>query len=164
MNWLIYLQENFLKIVVILNKEYLKLNKNLLIGFVFSTTVSALVAQILADQENYLNTTYTVIAGYIVFFSVFIIMFYIDFKHRYKLSSGQTNYGLLKKELIQLISSLGIGEIVYFAVRWTTQYYFLDLNFEPYVASLSSEAISIVCYLFVVTFSGKIVGLFKDSN
>ena len=158
------MQENFLKIVGLLNKEYLKLNKNLLIGFVFSTTVSALVAQILADQENYLNTTYTVIAGYIVFFSVFIIMFYIDFKHRYKLSSGQTNYGLLKKELIQLISSLGIGEIVYFAVRWTTQYYFLDLNFEPYVASLSSEAISIVCYLFVVTFSGKIVGLFKDSN
>ena len=150
--------------MVILNKEYLKLNKNLLIGFVFSTTVSALVAQVLADQENYLNTTYTVIAGYITFFSVFIIMFYIDFKHRYKLSSGQTNYGLLKKELIQLISSLGIGEIVYFAVRWTTQYYFLDLNFESYVASLSSEAISIVCYLFVVTFSGKIVGLFKDSN
>jgi len=158
------LQENFLKIVVILNKEYLKLNKNLLISFVFSTTVSAIVAQVLADQENYLNTTYTVIAGYIVFFSVFIIMFYIDFKHRYKLSSGQTNYDLLKKELIQLISSLGIGEIVYLAVRWTTQYYFLDLNFEPYVASLSSEAISIVCYLFVVTFSGKIVGLFKDSK
>ena len=150
--------------MVILNKEYLKLNKNLLIGFVFSTIVSALVAQVLADQENYLNTTYTVIAGYITFFSVFIIMFYIDFKHRYKLSSGQTNYGLLKKELFQLISSLGIGEIVYLAVRWTTLYYFLDLNYEPYIASLSSEAISTVCYLFVVTFSGKIVGLFKDSN
>jgi len=158
------LQENFLKIVVILNKEYLKLNKNLLISLAFSTIVSTSVAQILADQENYLNTTYTVIAGYITFFSVFIIAFYIDFKHRYKLSSGQTNYGLLKKELIQLISSLGIGEIVYLTIRWTTQYYFLDLNFEPYVASLSSEAISIVCYLFVVTFSGKIVGLFKDSN
>ena len=158
------MQENFLKIVVILNKEYLKLNKNLLISFIFSTTVAALVAQALADQEDYLNTTYTVIAGYIVFFSAFIILFYIDFKHRYKLSSGQTNNSLLKKELIQLISSLGIGEIVYLAVRWTTQYYFLDLNFEPYIASLSSEAISIVVYLFVVTFSGKIVGLFKDGN
>ncbi len=158
------MQENFLQIVTILNKEYLKLNKNLLISFVFSTTVSALVAQALADQEDYLNTTYTVIAGYSTFFSVFIIVFYIDFKHRYKLSSGQTNYGLLKKELIQLVSSLGVGEIVYLAVRWTTQYYFLGLNFEPYVASLSSEAISTVCYLFVVTFSGKIVGLFKDSN
>jgi len=150
--------------VVILNKEYLKLNKNLLISLAFSTIVSTSVAQISADQENYLNATYTVIAGYITFFSVFIITFYIDFKHRYKLSSGQTNYGLLKKELIQLVSSLGIGEIVYLVVRWTTQYYFLGLNFEPYVASLSSEAISIVCYLFVVTFSGKIVGLFKDSN
>jgi len=150
--------------VVILNKEYLKLNKNLLISLAFSTIVSTSVAQISADQENYLNATYTVIAGYITFFSVFIITFYIDFKHRYKLSSGQTNYGLLKKELIQLVSSLGIGEIVYLVVRWTTQYYFLGLNFEPYVASLFSEAISIVCYLFVVTFSGKIVGLFKDSN
>lgn len=147
-----------------LNREYLKLNKNLLISFIFSTTVSALVAQVLAEQENYLNATYTVIAGYIVFFSVFTILFYTDFKHRYKLSSGDTNNGLLKKELIQLVSSLGIGEIVYLAIRWTTQYYFLDLNFEPYIASLSSEAISIVCYLFVVTFSGKIVGLFKDSN
>ncbi len=150
--------------MVILSKEYLKLNKNLLISFIFSTTVAALVAQALADQEDYLNTTYTVIAGYIVFFSAFIILFYIDFKHRYKLSSGQTNNALLKKELIQLITSLGIGEIVYLAVRWTTQYYFLDLNFEPYIASLSSEAISIVCYLFVVTFSGKIVGLFKASS
>jgi len=150
--------------MVILSKEYLKLNKNLLISFIFSTTVAALVAQSLADQEDYLNTTYTVIAGYIVFFSAFIILFYIDFKHRYKLSSGQTNNALLKKELIQLITSLGIGEIVYLAVRWTTQYYFLDLNFEPYIASLSSEAISIVCYLFVVTFSGKIVGLFKAST
>ena len=150
--------------MVILSKEYLKLNKNLLISFIFSTTVAALVAQSLADQEDYLNTTYTVIAGYIVFFSAFIILFYIDFKHRYKLSSGQTNNALLKKELIQLITSLGIGEIVYLAVRWTTQYYFLDLNFEPYIASLSSEAISIVCYLFVVTFSGKIVGLFKNGN
>ncbi len=150
--------------MVILSKEYLKLNKNLLISFIFSTTVAALVAQSLADQEDYLNTTYTVIAGYIVFFSAFIILFYIDFKHRYKLSSGQTNNALLKKELIQLITSLGIGEIVYLAVRWTTQYYFLDLNFEPYIASLSSEAISIVCYLFVVTFSGKIVGLFKASS
>ncbi len=158
------MQENFLQIVTILNKEYLKLNKNLLISLAFSTIVSTSVAQILADQENYLNTTYTVIAGYSVFFSVFIIMFYIDFKHRYKLSSGQINYGLLKKELFQLISSLGIGEIVYLAVRWTTLYYFLDLNYEPYIASLSSEAISTVCYLFVVTFSGKIVGLFKDSN
>ena len=150
--------------MVILNKEYLKLNKNLLISLAFSTIVSTSVAQLLADQEDYLNTTYTVIAGYITFFSVFIIAFYIDFKHRYKLSSGQTNYGLLKKELIQLVSSLGVGEIVYLAVRWTTQYYFLGLNFEPYVASLSSEAISTVCYLLVVTFSGKIVGLFKDSN
>ena len=158
------MQENFLQIVTILNKEYLKLNKNLLISLAFSTIVSTSVAQILADQENYLNTTYTVIAGYSVFFSVFIIMYYLDFKHRYKLSSGQTDYGLLKKELIQLISSLGIGEIVYLAVRWTTLYYFLDLNFEPYVASLSSEAISTICYLFVVSFSGKIVGLFKDSN
>ncbi|KAG2477826.1 MAG: conserved membrane protein of unknown function [Nitrosopumilales archaeon] len=158
------MQENFLKTVVILNKEYLKLNKNLLISLAFSTIVSTSVAQLLADQEDYLNTTYTVIAGYSVFFSAFIILFYIDFKQRYKLSSGQTNYGLLKKELIQLITSLGIGEIVYLAVRWTAQYYFLNLNFEPYLASLSAEAISIVCYLFVVSISGKIVGLFKDDN
>jgi len=39
-------------------QEYLKLNKNILIAFAASIIISAIIAQLLADQPDYLNTTY----------------------------------------------------------------------------------------------------------
>ena len=59
-------------------QEYLKLNKNILIAFAASIIVSAIIAQILSDQADYLNTTYTTIADYVVYFSVFSGMFYLS--------------------------------------------------------------------------------------
>lgn len=38
-------------------KEYFKLNKNILAGFAASIAISAIVAQSLVGQEDYLNTT-----------------------------------------------------------------------------------------------------------
>jgi len=43
---------------------------------------------------------------------------------------------LIKKELFTLISSFGVGEIIYLGIRWPTLYYFLEIGIEPYLASL----------------------------
>lgn len=147
-----------------IHQQYLKLNKNLLVSFFISAAISTLVAQILADQENYLNASYTIIAGYAAFFSVFGVLYYIDCKKRYSLVSGKTSKELLKKELIRLVSSLGIGEIVYIVIRWFLQYYLLSIAYEPYLASLTSEAIATIVYMLVVTLGVKMTGLFKDNN
>jgi len=58
---------------------------------------------------------------------------------------------LIKKELLGLISSFGIGEIGYLAVRWPTFYYFLEIGIEPYLASLVSEIIATACYMAIVS-------------
>jgi hypothetical protein len=42
-------------------QEYLKLNKNVLVAFAASIIFSAIIAQFLSDQADYLNTTYTTI-------------------------------------------------------------------------------------------------------
>ena len=141
-------------------KEYLKLNKNILLSFAVSTTVSAIVAQLLADQESYLNSTYTVIVGYAVWFSVFAALFYFDTRKKYGDLKKHKN---LKRELTRIIASLGIGEVFYVVIRWSTQYYFLNVGFEPYIASLTSEAISIGSYMLVVTVSAKLTGAFKEN-
>ena len=52
-------------------QEYLKLNKNILIAFAASITISAIIAQLLSEQTEYLNATYTTIADYVIYFSVF---------------------------------------------------------------------------------------------
>ena len=51
-------------------KEYLRLNKNILLAFVASITISAIAADYFSDQYDYLNTTLTLVVDYGVFFSV----------------------------------------------------------------------------------------------
>ncbi|QDI88735.1 hypothetical protein Nisw_03950 [Candidatus Nitrosopumilus sp. SW] len=145
-------------------QEYLKLNKNILIAFAASIIISAIIAQILSDQADYLNTTYTTIADYVIYFSVFSGLFYLDNRKKYRLKTGKTDTEKLKHDLKKLVTSLGIGEIVYTIVRWGLQYYFLVLNYDPYLASIVSQGLSTIIYMIVVNLSVKITRLYKDGN
>ncbi|MHA7647615.1 hypothetical protein [Nitrosopumilus sp. S4] len=130
-----------------LNQQLLQINRNFLICFVISASLSAVAAQLLSDQENYLNTTFTIIIGYVIYFGIFSCLFYYDNKSRYKSMKGE----LIKRELIALVSSFGVGEIIYLGIRWPSLYYFLEIGIEPYIASLVSEVIATACYMAAVT-------------
>ena len=145
-------------------QEYLKLNKNILIAFTVSIILSAVVAQLLSEQADYLNTTYTTIADYAIFFSVFSFLFYLDNRRKYCTDSGKTDTAKLKHDLKKLITSLGIAEIVYTVVRWGFQYYFLTINYDPYLASIVSQGLSTIIYMIVLNLSVKITRLYKDGN
>jgi len=80
-------------------QEYLKLNKNILIAFAASIIISAIIAQILSDQADLLNTTYTTIADYVIYFSVFSSLFYLDNRKKYKLENSKTDTAKQKKDL-----------------------------------------------------------------
>jgi len=130
-----------------LSQRLLRLNRNLLICCVISALISAFVAQMLSEEESYLNTTLTILAGYGVFFGFFGFLFYLDNKKRYQAMRPK----LIKKELLKLVSSFGIGEIVYIGIRWSLMFYFLEIELEPFAASLVSEAIATLFYLTVVS-------------
>ncbi len=145
-------------------QEYLKLNKNILIAFAVSITFSAIVAQSLEGQENYLNTTYTLIFDYIFYFSTFGGLYYYDNRKKYLLQSGKTDIQALRHDLVKIITSLGISEIVYTIARWLLQFYFLSINYDPYLASIISQVISTIIYMIVINLSIKITRLYKDGN
>jgi hypothetical protein len=130
-----------------LNQQLLQINRNFLICFIVSASLSAIIAQLLSGYESYVNTTVTIIFGYIIYFGIFSGLFYFDNKKRYKTMKSS----LIKKELISLISSFGIGEVVYLGIRWPTLYYFLEIGIEPYLASLISEIIATALYMISVT-------------
>jgi hypothetical protein len=144
--------------------EYLKLNKNILIAFVVSITFSAIIAQSLAEQEDYLNTTFTLIFDYVFYFSTFGILFYIDNRKKYLLKSGELDKNKLRHDLIKIITSLGIAEIIYTISRWILQFYFLSINYDPYLASITSQVISTIIYMIVVNLSVKLTRVYKDEN
>ena len=143
-------------------KEYLKLNKNILLGFLASIIVSAIVAQMFSNQQNYVNATITLGVDYIVYFSTFGTLFYFDNKNKYLLKSGEVDKAGLRRDLIKVISSLGIGEVVYTICRWSLQYYLLTNSYQPYIASLMSQSISTVIYMITVNLSVKFMRLYKD--
>ena len=144
--------------------EYLKLNKNILIAFAVSIIFSAVIAQSLAEQEDYVNTTYTLIVDYVFYFSTFGILFYLDNRKKYLLKSGKTDKDKLHHDLIKIITSLGIAEVVYTIARWVLQYYFLSINYDPYLASIISQVISTIIYMIVVNLSVKLTRVYRDDN
>ena len=143
-------------------KEYLRLNKNLLLAFVASITISAIAADYFSDQYDYLNTTLTLVVDYGVFFSTFGILFYIDNRRKYRTETGELKKSLLKSDLAKIITSLGIAEVVYTILRWVLQYYLLQIDYDAYLASIVSQLISTVVYLVVLNLSVKITKLYKD--
>ena len=48
-----------------LNKQLLQINRNFIICFIASASLSAVAAQLLAGYENYQTTTITIIIGYV---------------------------------------------------------------------------------------------------
>ena len=145
-------------------KEYLKLNKNILLGFLASIVVSAIVAQMFSNQQNYVNATITLGVDYIIYFSTFGTLFYFDNKNKYLLKSGEIDKAGLRRDLIKVISSLGIGEVVYTICRWSLQYYLLTNSYQPYIASLMSQSMSTVIYMITVNLSVKYMRLYKDGS
>jgi len=130
-----------------LNQQLLQINRNFIICFIASASLSAVAAQLLTDYDNYLTTTITIIIGYVIYFGLFSCLFYLDNRKRYKTMKSK----LIKKELLTLISSFGIGEIIYLGIRWPSLYYFLEIGIEPYLASIISEVIATACYMVSVT-------------
>jgi len=130
-----------------MNQQLLQINRNFIICFIVSASLSAVVAQLLVGYENQITTTITIVTGYVIYFGIFSTLFYLDNKSRYK----QMKSSLIRKEIFSMISSFGVGEIIYLVIRWPSLYYFLEIRMENYIASLVSEVIATACYMIAVT-------------
>ena len=142
-------------------KEYLKLNKNLLIAAGIDFIISALVAQQLSELEPYLNTTVTLVVDFVTYFSIFIALFLFDNRKKYKSNSDKTDWTLIKADLKKILSSLGVGEVVYLSSRWFFQFHFLNIGFEAYQSSVMAQIIAFVLFMIVTNIFIKLTKLYK---
>ncbi len=143
-------------------KEYLKLNKNILLGFSASIVISALASQSLSSQQNYVNATLTLVVDYVVYFTTFGTLFYFDNIRQYVPDSGTVDKKALKRDLVKIIASLGVGEIVYTIARWSLQYYLLTNSYPAYASSVVSQSISTCIYMATVNLGVKIMRLYRN--
>jgi hypothetical protein len=142
-------------------KEYLKLNKNLLIAAAIDFIISAIVAQQLSELESHLNTTITLVADFATYFSVFITLFLFDNRKKYRSNSNKIDWDYLKRDLVKIVSSLGVGEAVYLTSRWLGQFHFLNVGVEAYQASVIAQIIAFVLFMIVTNVVVKLSKLYK---
>ena len=140
---------------------YLMLNKDIIISLIASIALSAVIAELLIEQEAYLNSTYTLASGYVIYYTVFITLYYIDNRKEYRLESGGTDTARLKTDLLKIVFSFGVGELVFAVVRWTGQYYLLTLGQEPYIASVISHTVASIILLGIINLTAKKAKLYK---
>jgi len=141
-------------------KQYLALNKNLFIAFVAAEIIAAITSQILSKSISYLNTSITMGAEYSVYFSLFGLLYSIDNRKKYKLDNDKTDWPRLRKDVIKIITSLGVGEIVYTILRWFSLDYLLIQSYQPYLSSIVSAFVSFAIYLIVVNLTVKATRLY----
>lgn len=143
-------------------REYLRLNKNILVGFAASVVISAIASQYFSRQQNYLNATLTLVVDYAVYFAVFGTLVYFDSRKKYLLETGEVDRVMLRHDLVRLVSSLGIGEVVYTISRWTMQYYFLSNSLPAYASSIAAQSLSTCIYMGAVNLSARLMRLYRD--
>ena len=140
------------------------LNKNILLAFFASVIISAIVAQIFSIQAKYVNSSVTLAVDLSVYYAAFSGLFYVYNRKKYLLESDKLDKSRLKTDLIKIITSLGLGEIIYIICRWLLQYYLLTKNYEPYLSSVLAQSISFVVYLICVNLIARSVRLYKDKD
>jgi Na+-driven multidrug efflux pump len=126
--------------------------------------LAAITAYVFSDQESHILTTYTVLAEYVGFFGIFFLLFYLDNKKKYKLDSGKKDKGAIKKALVKLGASFGLGEIFYLSIRWFLGYYLLTVGFESNVATIISEIAGFTAFIIAMNIVTKVTKLYKPQK
>ncbi|MEE9242373.1 MAG: hypothetical protein V3U12_04375 [Nitrosopumilaceae archaeon] len=147
-----------------MNSDFLKLNKTIILSGILAIILGNIAAYIFSDQQDYLLTTYTVIAEYIGFFGVIIPMFYWDNRHKYSLESGKKDKGRIKKDFIKLGASLGISEVFYLSSRWLSGFYLLQIGYDANTATIISEAIAFAIFIIAMNLGAKFTKLYKHQK
>jgi hypothetical protein len=129
------------------------MNRNLLIAGIFGFLVSAAIAEIYAiySPNEVLTSTITVLVGFIIYKTAFVVLFHIDNKQKYtNRFTSQINFNQLKKIIKKMIFAWSIFDIVNNISRWIILYELLIIGFRPFEAAiLSSIAASSLSYLSI---------------
>ena len=129
------------------------MNKNLLIAGIFGFLASAVIAELYAlySPSDVLTSTITVLVGFIIYKTTFVVLFHIDNKQKYtnRLTS-EINFNILKQIIKKMIFAWSIFDIVNNLSRWIILYELLIIGFRPFEpAILSSIAASSLSYLSI---------------
>ncbi len=134
-----------------------RFNASMFASFVVAFVLSTAVAHYASDTTHHVNATAALVADYAAYFGMFSFAYYM-------LNRRTGDVQSIRSNIVKLITSMGVAEAVYAVMRWTTHYYFLELGFDPYAASIVSNLLSAAVYFATANVAARITGLFKQKQ
>ena len=146
-------------------RDYVLLNKNILIGFVGAFLIGATSSQAIAKFTSPLiNSLISVVVELGVFLSIFGVLFYFDNKNKFIDEQGRRREsGKVKWVLLKLASTLSVAEIEYNTVKPAIHFWLLTQDYQPFIASTIASFIAILGYLAVADSMAYLTRLFKKT-
>jgi hypothetical protein len=144
------------------NKQYILLNRSIFTGVISAVLISALSSHLMKDLENHLNTSYTIAISYIIYYTVFGLLYYHDNKKEYFLENGKLDARKFGKDVLKIVFSVGIAEIIYVVTRWSIHFYLLTIGYEPYLTSIVAHVSSAIMFAIMVNLGVKTTKLFNN--
>lgn len=144
------------------NKQYLLLNRSIFAGILSAVLISSLAAHLTKNLEYHLNTSFTIAVSYITYYSVFGLLYYQDNKKEY-FENGKINSKKFIRNIIKIVFSVGIAELVYVIVRWSIHFYLLTVGYEPYLTSIIAHVSSAILFAIMINVGFKATKIFNNT-
>ena len=145
-------------------RELILFNKNILLAAVVAIITDAIVVQSAAQSitNNALVSSFSIITGTGVYFVAFAGLFYIDNRKKYiDAHTGKRDSSRFKQDAKKIVTSLGVSEVVYMIVKFTSIYLLLQANIAPpYQIAMLTTLLAWVFYIVTVNLMVKAQKLF----
>jgi hypothetical protein len=145
-------------------RNYILLNKNILLSGIFAFFGGAIFTQLYAqyDNNNLANSIVTLSAEYAIYIPLFALLFYLDNKNRYiDPLTGKKLKDRLKCDIKKLVAAFSVSELIFSFSKIAIHYQLLQLYTEPYQASMIASLIAWIIFLVSINLSIKAVKLFR---
>lgn len=127
------------------------LNKNLIISGIGGFIASIIISHSLVHYsiDSILNSALTVITGFLIYKTIFAILFHVDNKQAYKKRfSKRNNLKLLKNIWIRIILVSSVFDGINNITRFALMSYLLNLDYSAIESTtISSMSASLLSYL-----------------
>jgi hypothetical protein len=146
-------------------RNYILLNKNILLSGIFAFFGGAIFTQLYAqyDNNNLANSIVTLSVEYAIYIPLFALLFYLDNKNRYiDPLTGKKHKDRIKRDIKKLVAAFSVSELIFSFSKIAIHYQLLQLYVvEPYQASMIGSLIAWAIFLVSINLSIKAVKLFR---
>jgi hypothetical protein len=146
-------------------RDYILLNKNILVSGVFAFFGGALFTQLYAqyDNNNLSNSVVTLSVEYAIYIPLFALLFYMDNRNRYvDPLTGRKDKKRIKSDIKKLIAAFSVSELIFSFSKIAIHYELLQTSMvEPYQASMIGSLSAWAIFLVSINLSVKAVKLFR---